>query len=181
MPSSNPTKVVTGEVRLSFVHVFEAYTNNPENDPKYSVTILIPKSDKKTLAKIKAAQEVAKENGKSRVFEGRIPSNLRNTLHDGDEEADLEKYPENAGHFYMNVSNKKRPGVVDEDLNPIVDPGKVYSGCYGRVAMSSFPYNYGGTKGISFSLDNVQFLRDGEPLGAVRSSAEDDFSDDDLL
>ena len=180
--AKNPTRVVTGKVRLSYVHLFEPYSSNPDQDPKYSTTILIPKGDKTTLAKIHAAIDAAKEDGKASKFGGRIPTNLSITLHDGDEEADLERNPEYAGHYYMAMSSKARPGVVDQDLNAVVDPMQVYSGCYARVSINAFPYSAQGKKGISFGLNNVQFLDDGEPLGG-RSRAEDDFADDaaDLL
>lgn len=177
MPEKSPTRVVTGKVRLSYVHLFEPYTNDPEKEARYSVTILIPKSDKTTLAKIKEAQRVAIEEGKAKTFGGKIPANLKNTLHDGDEEADLERNPEYAGHYYMAMSSKTRPGVVDQDLNAILDSTQVYSGCYARVSINAFPYSNSGNKGVSFGLNNVQFLDDGEPLGG-RTRAEDDFADD---
>lgn len=177
---SKPTRVVTGEVRFSYVHVFEAYTSDPEDyDPKYSLTILIPKKDKATLAKIEAAIEAAKQEDKGK-WGGKIPASLNTTLHDGDEEADLERNPEYAGHMYMAIASNQRPGVVDEDRNPILDQSQVYSGCYGRVSMNAFGYNTKGNKGVSFGLGNVQFLRDGEPLGG-RTRAEDDFADDEDL
>lgn len=177
MPEKSPTRVVTGKVRLSYVHLFEPYTNDPEKEARYSVTILIPKSDKTTLAKIKEAQRVAIEDGKAKTFGGKIPANLKNTLHDGDEEADLDRNPEYAGHYYMAMSSKTRPGVVDQDLNAILDSTQVYSGCYARVSINAFPYSNSGNKGVSFGLNNVQFLDDGEPLGG-RTRAEDDFADD---
>lgn len=173
----NPKKVVTGEVRLSYAHLFEPYSNDPDNDPKYSVTILIPKSDTATLGKIERAIEAAAEEGKTSKFGGKIPGNLKTTLHDGDEEADLDRNPEYAGHMYMAISAKQRPGVVDLDLNPVLDPMQVYSGCYARVSMGAFAYSTSGNKGVSFGLNNVQFIRDGEPLGG-RTRAEDDFDDD---
>jgi hypothetical protein len=177
MPEKSPTRVVTGKVRLSYVHIFEPYTNDPEKEARYSVTILIPKSDKTTLGKIEKAIEAAKEEGKTKTFGGKLPSNLKLTLHDGDEEADLERNPEYAGHMYRAMSSKTRPGVVDPDLNPIMDSTQVYSGCYARVSINAFPYSNSGNKGISFGLNNVQFLEDGEPLGG-RTRAEDDFADD---
>lgn len=182
MPAQkSPTRVVTGKVRLSYVHLFEPYTNDPEKEARYSVTILIPKTDKTTLAKINKAIEAAKEEGKTKTFGGRIPNNLKLTLHDGDEEADLERNPEYAGHMYMAMSSKQRPGIVDQDLNPILDSTQVYSGCYARVSINAFPYSNSGNKGISFGLNNVQFLEDGEPLGGM-TRPEDDFADDsDLL
>ena len=174
----NLTRVVTGKVRLSYVHLFEAYTSDPEEqEAKYSVTILIPKKDKATLKKIADAIEAAKAEGKSKKWDGKIPPNFKTTLHDGDEDADLERNPEYAGHMYMAMSSKQRPGVVDTDLNPILDSTAVYSGCYGRVSINAYPYSAKGNKGVSFGLNNVQFLEDGEPLGG-RTRAEDDFSDD---
>ena len=170
------TRVVTGKVRLSYVHIFEAFANNPEDDPKFSCTILIPKSDTGTLGKIQAAQKAAAENGKSTKFDGKIPANLNSTLHDGDEEADLERNPEYAGNFYMAMSSKTRPGVVDADLNAVLDPTSVYSGCYARVSINAFPYNAKGKKGVSFGLNNVQLVADGPPLGG-RTRPEDDFAD----
>jgi hypothetical protein len=177
MPEKSPTRVVTGKVRLSYVHIFEPYTNDPEKEARYSVTILIPKSDKTTLGKLDRAIEAAKEDGKTKTFGGKVPANLKLTLHDGDEEADLERNPEYAGHMYMAMSSKTRPGVVDQDLNPILDSTQVYSGCYARVSINAFPYSNSGNKGISFGLNNIQFLEDGEPLGG-RTRAEDDFAED---
>jgi hypothetical protein len=177
MPEKSATRVVTGKVRLSYVHIFEPYTNDPEKEARYSVTILIPKSDKATMKKILDAEAAAKEEGKASKFGGKIPSNLSSIIHDGDEEADLDRNPEYAGHMYMAMSSKQRPGVVDVDLNPILDSTQVYSGCYARVSINAFAYNTAGKKGVSFGLNNVQFLEDGEPLGG-RTRAEDDFAED---
>lgn len=179
-PKKSLTRVVTGKVRLSYVHLFEPYSNTPEQEPRYSTTILIPKSDTVTMDKIRKAQAAAAEDGKTRVFGGRVPTNLKTTLHDGDEEADLERNPEYAGHYYMALSSKTRPGVVDQALNAILDTTQVYSGCYARVSMNAFAYSNSGNKGISFGLNNVQFLDDGPALGG-RTRAEDDFADADLL
>ena len=93
---------------------------------------------------------------------------------DGDEDADLEMYPEYAGHYYFSVSSKTKPGIVDKDLDPIIDSTEVYSGCFARVSINAFPYNVQGNKGVSFGLNHVQKLADGDYLGG-RSRAEDDF------
>lgn len=180
MAAKNSTKVVTGKVRLSYVHLFEKFAQNEDQEPKYSCVILVPKSDKKTIRAIEAAQAAAIENGKSSRWEGKVPKNLKSTFRDGDEEGDLEKNPEYEGHMFMNVSAKTKPGIVDRDLNPIMDSSEIYSGCYARVSINAFPYSVSGNKGTSFGLNNVQFLEDGEPLGG-RSRAEDDFEalDDD--
>jgi hypothetical protein len=124
--------------------------------------------------KIKAAQKAALEAGKSTKFNGTIPKNWKNTLHDGDEEADLDKNPEYAGHYYMTISNNTKPGVVDQQLNAVMDQTEVYSGCYARVSMNAYPFSAQGSKGVSFGLNHVQKLADGEPFGSF-SKAEDDF------
>jgi hypothetical protein len=183
MPEASKTRVVTGKVRLSYVHVFEPWSNIEGAAKKYSCAILIPKSDKLTLKKIKEAQEAAAEAGKGKTFGGKVPSNLKTTLHDGDEEADLDRNPEYAGHMYMSVSSKTRPGVVDGALNPILDSTEVYSGCYARVSLNAFAYSTQGNKGISFGLNNLQKVADGPMLGGG-TRAEDDFDaidDEDLL
>ena len=169
------TKVITGKVRLSYCHLFEAYSSFEGQDPKFSTVILVPKTDTATVNAIKKAQQLALENGKSSKFGGSIPKNWKNTFRDGDEEGDLEKNPEYAGHYFMTVSNKTRPGIVDQNVQPILDSTEVYSGCYARVSITAFPFSASGSKGVSFGLNHVQKLADGEPLGGV-TKAEDDFT-----
>lgn len=172
MPTPNmETAVTTGKVRLSYAHLFEPFAQNPKDDPKFSCTILIPKSDTKTLEAIKKAQLAAKKA----KFGDRPPSNLKNTLHDGDEEADLERNPEYAGHFYMSINSKTRPGVVDRDVNPIIDSTEVYSGCWALVQMNAYGYDNSGGKGITFGLNHVMKVGDDDYLGG-RSRAEDVFT-----
>lgn len=187
MPTSTkPTTIVTDTVRLSYVHLFEPYAQDANDDEKYSCVLLIPKSDTKTLRRIKDAIDAAAEQGKNTKFGGKIPNNLQTTLHDGDEEGDLEKNPEYEGHMYMSVSSRQKPGIVDKNVQPILDSTEVYSGCYARVQIGAFPYDYKGKKGVSFGLNHVQKVRDGEMLGG-RTRAEDAFDpiddedDDDLV
>lgn len=175
MPTTpSATKVVTGRVRLSYVHVWEPWSNNDSQEAKYSTALLIPKSDKATIAALRAAQQAALQQGKDSRFGGKVPTVWADTIHDGDEEADLDKNPEYAGHLYMSVSSKTKPGIVDQDVQPILDSTEVYSGCYARVSINAFPYNTSGKKGVSFGLNHIQKLADGDFLGG-RSKAEDDF------
>jgi hypothetical protein len=171
---TSDTKVVTGPVRLSYVHLFEPYSNSDDQEAKYSCVLLIPKSDKTTLRKIEKAIAAAAEAGKSTKFNGSVPKNLKTTLRDGDEEGDLDKNPEYEGHMFMSVTSKTRPGIVDKDVDPILDSTEVYSGCYARVSINAFAYNTQGNRGVSFGLNHVQKVRDGDFLGG-RSRAEDDF------
>lgn len=168
------TKVITGKVRLSYVHLFEPYSSFEGQDPKFSTVILVPKSDTATVNAIKKAQQLALENGKSSKFGGSIPKAWKNTFRDGDEEGDLEKNPEYAGHYFMTVSNKTKPGLVDQQVRPILDQTELYSGCYARVSITAFPFSASGSKGVSFGLNHVQKLADGESLGGI-TKAEDDF------
>jgi hypothetical protein len=174
MASAASTKVITGKVRLSYVHLFEAYQSFEGQDPKFSTVILVPKTDTATVQAIKAAQQLALENGKSSKFNGTIPKNWKNTFRDGDEEGDLDKNPEYAGNYFMTVSNKTRPGIVDQNVQAIMDSTEVYSGCYARVSITAFPFSVSGSKGGSFGLNHVQKLADGEALGNV-TKAENDF------
>jgi len=165
------TKVITGKVRLSYAHLFKPVAIDDGQEPKYSVCLLIPKSDKQTLKKIKAAVEAAKQAGISK-WGGKIPNNLKTPLRDGDEERpDQEEY---AGHYFLNANSKQAPGIVDKQLNPIMDSTEVYSGCYARASINFFAFNTAGNKGIGCGLNNIQKLEDGDYLGG-RSRAEDDF------
>ena len=175
-----PKKVVTGKVRLSYCALFEPRSitsdDGTQTPPKYSTVLLIPKSDKDTMAKLWAAESATAEEQKAKFKGGKIPKDLKSVIHDGDEEADLDSNPEYAGHWYMSVNSSEKypPKVVDRQLNPILDATEVYSGCYARVSLSPFAYSTRGNQGVSFGLRNVQKLADGDPLGGV-SRAEDDF------
>lgn len=175
MTNKNPnqqTKVVTGEVRFSYLTVFEPKAVAEGQTPKYSVSLLIPKSDKKTLMKIKNAVEAAKVAGQSSKFGGKIPANLKTPLRDGDtDRPDDEVY---AGHYFINANSSNKPGLVDADVNPIMDSTELYSGCYGRASVNFYAYNTNGNRGIACGLNNLQKLREGETLGGA-SRAEDDF------
>lgn len=167
----NDTKVVTGKVRFSYVHVFEPFSMNADQEPKYSICLLIPKSDKETLRKIKAAVDAVKKTGAAK-WGGKIPPNLKTPLRDGDvDRPDQEEY---AGMYFLNASSKQKPGVVDAQCNPIMDSTEVYSGCYGRASINFFAYNTAGNKGIGCGLNHIQKLEDGDYLGG-RTRPEDDF------
>lgn len=168
------TKVITGKVRISYAHLFEPYAGQPGQEPRFSCVVLIPKTDKATISKLRAAQQAALENGKDSRFGGKIPNSWGDTIHDGDTDADLDRNPEYKGHLYMSVSSKTRPGIVDQNVQPILDSTAVYSGAYVRVSVNCFPYNTSGNKGVSFGLNHVQLVSDGDFLGG-RSKAEDDF------
>lgn len=173
----NPAKVITGVCRLSYANIWQAKSING-GAPKYSASILIPKSDTKTLEKVKAAIQAAYEEG-----EGKLKGNgktapslasLKTPLRDGDtERPDDEAY---AGHWFINANSNTAPGVVDANREPIYDTSEIYSGVYARVSLSFYAFNSNGNRGIACALQNIQKVRDGEALGG-KSKAEDDFND----
>lgn len=176
--NNDPRRVVTGQVRLSYVHLFQPYANQQGAEPKYSTTILVPKTDVATKQRIDAAIAAAKQAGATNAWGGVIPNIVPTPVHDGDgtRPSDGAEFgPECKGHWVLTATSKQAPQVVDAGLNPIIDQSMVYSGMYGRVSMTFFAYNSNGRKGIGCGLDNVQKLTDGEPLGG-RSTAADDFA-----
>lgn len=166
-------KAVIGPVRVGYVNVFRARAREEGKDPEYSVMVIIDKGDAATLRKLTKAIEAARIEHKAKVG-----TSKRTTLRDGDdpEEADLENNPELEGCMFMNVSSKTRPGIVDQRREKILDETMVYSGCYVNLSLMAFGYNTSGNKGVSFALNHVQFVKDGEPLGGM-TRAEDDFGD----
>lgn len=171
------TKVVTGLVRLSYVQIFSKRSFTEGTDAKYSLCVLVPKKDTKTLKKIQAAMKSAAEEGISTKFNGKKPSNLHMPLRDGDEER-ADEAPEYKGMYFFNCKSDRKPGIVDKDCNEIMDPDEVYSGCWGRVSVNFYPYSVSGNKGVAVGLNNVQKLKDDQRLGGAAASAEDDFNDD---
>ena len=173
------TKVKIGEVRFSYVHIFTPEAVADGNEKKYSVSLIIPQSNKKLIADIKAAIEAATQAGIASRFDGKRPVNLRSPLRDGDlERADDEAY---AGAYFINVSSKTKPGIVkrmkingENKLVEVTNEDDIYSGCYGFASVNFFAYNNKGNRGIGAGLNNILKTRDGEYLGG-RSSAESDF------
>ncbi len=184
--TNKDTKVVTGKVRLSYCNLFQPKASDDGQDAKYSCTLLVPKSDKITIQKIKAAVEAAKQASAS-VFGGKVPTSLKTPIHDGDgEKPNGGEYGEECkGCYVINTSSKQKPGIVDSSLNEILDSTKVYSGCYGKADINFYAYNRNGNKGIACGLNNIQKIADGDYLGG-RSRPEDVFDvieqeDDGLL
>lgn len=176
----NPTKVITGkDTRWSYCNVWDTKSING-GTPKFSVSLIIPKSDEATVRKIKAAIDAAYHDGESKLRgNGKAVPPLvaiKNPLRDGDTERPDDLAYKNA--YFVNANSATAPGVVDADCNPILTRSEVYSGVYGRASISFYAFNSNGNRGIACGLNNLQKIRDGEPLGG-RASAESDFADDD--
>lgn len=178
----NATKVVTGVVRLSYANVHEPKSINGGAE-KYSVSLIIPKSDTKTVTAIQKAIDVAIEEGRGK-FGGKIPNkaSLKLPLRDGTiDRPDDAAY---ADSYFVNANSSTAPEIVDKALNPILNRSEVYSGVYARVSINFYAFNSNGNRGIACGLGNIQKVRDGEPLGGKTSAADDfasDYDGDDFL
>ncbi len=172
-----PNEVVTGEGRFSFCNVFKPREMNNDDEPKYSLTFLLPKDDTETLERMKTAIEATKTEGITSKWNGKLPPLVKTPIHDGDgTRPNGEPFGEECkGHWVFTASSKQKPEVVDVNGHEIANETDVYSGCYGRMYIRMFPYDFSGNRGIGFSLGPVQKLKDGEPLGGVAPSAESVF------
>lgn len=176
----NPTKVITGPTtRWSYANVWDPKSING-GAPKYSVSLIIPKSDTRTVEKVKAAIQAAYEEGQSKLKgNGKtVPalSVLKTPLRDGDLERPDDEAYQNC--YFINTNSATAPGIVDADRNPVLERYEVYSGVYGRASINLYAFNSNGNKGIACGLNNLQKISDGEPLGG-KSRAEDDFETED--
>jgi hypothetical protein len=165
------SKIITGKIRLSYVHLFEP-DGFEGSTPKFSASILVSKDDIVTITAIQEAIEEAKITGKNTL--GKITSNLKIPLRDGDEERPDDEAYQNC--YFFNASSKNRPGIVDINVHPILDASEVYSGCYARVSINFYAFSAKGNKGIAAGLGNVQKLADGAQLGGG-SRADEDFDE----
>ena len=177
---SVPTKVITGvNTRWSYTNVWDPKSING-GTPKYSVSLIIPKSDTATVNKINAAIQAAYEEGQGKLKgNGKsVPplSAIKLPLRDGDlERPDDEAYRDS---YFINANSASAPGIVNADCSPILERSEVYSGVYGRASINLYAFNSNGNRGIACGLNNLQKIRDGEPLGG-KSRAEDDFAPED--
>ncbi|MHB0829489.1 MAG: DUF2815 family protein [Schaalia turicensis] len=172
MSTTNPTRIIIGEVRLSYAHIWEP-NSIQGGKPKYSVSLIIPKTDTATITAIERAVDAAINAGRAK-FGGKKPNKeaLKLPLRDGDTERDDEAY---ANSFFVNANSLTPPQVVDENVAPILNRSEVYSGCYARVSLNFYAFNTNGNKGVACGLGNIQKLRDDDPFDAGRISAESDF------
>lgn len=178
----NSTTVTIGEARLSYVNVFKPYAHNAGQDPKFSVTILIPKSDVATKAAMDRAMEEAAQNGTANKWNGVRPPKVQHPLYDGDGTRPTDGMPfgeECKGHWVItaNCSENRPPQVVGLDRQPILDQSQIYSGMYGYVNINFFAYNFNGKKGIGCGLNAILKTRDGEVLGGSRVTVDEAFAD----
>lgn len=177
----NDTKVITGKVRLSYANIFTPRAASEGAEPKYSVSLIIPKDDTEQVKLIEKAIANATERDKGK-WSGKVPPNLKTPLRDGDlDRPDDENY---ANSYFLNANSSNAPQVVGLERDPVtgkpipLGENEVYSGCYARVSVNFYGYNSNGNKGIACGLGNIQKVADGARLGGG-STAEEDFEFED--
>ena len=176
MYQNDPMKVLTGECRLSYCNLTTPRAAQQGGEPKYSVTLLIPKTDVATKADIDAAIQAAANEALSKVWNGARPPQLRVPIYDGDgvRPSGVPFGDECKGHWVMTASTKNKPQVVGIDnINCELAPSDIYSGMYARVTIRFFGYSNSGNKGIGCGLGNVMKTRDGEALAGSASASVD--------
>lgn len=181
MAKTNRDVVAYG--RLSFAHLFTPRRAEETADPKYSATLLIPKSDTATIQRVQAAIQAAVKDGVERGYFAKPIDPMATKyppLRDGDtpNSNGEQRGPEFAGHWFIpaKASTSRKPFVVDQQVQPIIEEEEIYSGCFVNMAIQFFAYKGTSNKGISASLTGVQKVKDGERLGAAPVEATDVFS-----
>ena len=168
------SNLVTGKVRFSYVQVFEPKSING-GEEKYSITLLIPKTDTNTHQRIMAEINKTLQENVADTFKGVMPANPSMPIYDGDGlRPGGEAFgTECKGHWVMSARSNNAPEIVDANCNPIISKNEFYSGCYGRASIRFYAYNQNGNKGIGCGLGNLQKLEDGQPLDGRTTAAED--------
>ncbi|WJY27424.1 DUF2815 family protein [Sporosarcina trichiuri] len=181
MAKINGTKVTTNEVRMSYAQVFEPKAAPGSTEEKYSVSLLIPKTDTETIQAIEQGIAAAQQAGVEK-YGKKFPANPKTTFRDGDEERPDD--PAYKGHMFLNCSSKTKPGIIKKaapgsgvKFVEITDESDFYSGCYGKAIVNFFAYDAQGNRGVSAGLNNLMKTRDGEAF-AGKAAAEDDFADE---
>ena len=179
MYQNDAQKCLTGEVRLSYCNLTQPKlppnSTNPA-DAKYSVTLLIPKTDTHTIADIRAAIEAAALEAVGSKWNGVRPPNLDSIIHDGDgvKSTGMPYGDECKGCWVITASTKNKPQVVHiSDINNELAPQDIYSGMFGRVTIRFYGYNSNNKRGVGCGLGNVLKTREGDPLSGGASAASD--------
>ena len=173
---TNETTAVVQNVRLSYVNVFKPFSNNPDLPPKYSTTILLPKSDLNSKQRLDAAIQAAAQKGLNEKWNGVMPPVVANPIHDGDgvkqDGTPFGDECKGCWVFTASANADRQPQIVDQNVQPILNQSEIYSGVYANVAINDFPYLHTGKKGVGFGLTHIQKVRDGEVLGGAPVSAD---------
>lgn len=173
MADAKTTRVTTGKVLFSYVHVFEPTSIEEGGTLKYNTQIIFSKKDKKTLSILQAGIKAA-EDGYAAKNGGKLPKKWKTPIRDGDDEKEgIEEY-ENC--YFLALNSQRKPGVFDKNYQKILDPEEFYSGCFGLACINFYAFDVAGNKGIAAGLESIMKLSDGEPLGGSGGNPQSDFA-----
>ena len=172
------SRLVLKNVRLSYAHVWEPKETKKGEEKKYSASLIIRKTDTKTLNAIKKAIAEAKGEGKRKQDnkKGVVTANIKLPVRDDDGDRPDDTAYEGCMVSNANATVNHPRKSVDRHVQPIMDRAEVYRGCYANVSGTFYAYNQEGNSGIGCGLGNIQKVGDGDPLSSARS-AEDDFDE----
>lgn len=174
------TTVITPKFRVSYPSVIEARENKLSGKEEYSLTALFPKgTDLSALEKAVKAAAQKKWGADPKKY----PKNLRLPFRKQEEKAKVDdetgetSMPDGheAGAIFINLKSPKKPGLIGPSKKKIEDETEFYAGCWARAQVNAYAYEVRGNAGISFGLQNVQKVGEGEPLSG-RMRAEDAFT-----
>lgn len=170
------TKVNTPEFRVAFPNVFTPRKNDLNGKDEYSIVALFPKDADLSGLKTAAFEAAKKKWGDDQAKWPKLRSPFRDQVEKSKDVGGKQVLPEGyeAGAMFLTLRSTNRPGVVNQRVEDIIDTSDFYGGCYARAALNAFAYDAKGNRGISFGLNNIQKLRDGDPFGN-RTKPQDDF------
>lgn len=158
----------------TFVHLLEP--DEFGGSKKYSLRLIVPKSNKKAVKAIKDAIADAMKRGSEDKFKGKSLKKAKNPLKDGDDE-ETDKYPFLADSYFIDMKSNTKPTVIDKSRKPLTTDDEVYSGMMVLVAGFAMPYFTDGSWGVTFVLDAVVKVGDGERIGGSQFDLNDAFGD----
>lgn len=174
------TRVVTGEVRISYPYLLEPRIGDDGKEGKYTVELIISKEDgKDTIEAIKQAIDMAAKNAVHGPWKGKAPAQVRTAFKDADVETNKDgeilsdAREELKGCYTLNVSSTKKPGIFDQQKRPVDSEEILYPGVYARASLNFNGYSFKG-KGVAGYVNAVQIIRDGERFGGADSSSDFD-------
>ena len=168
------TAVVTPTFRISYPNIFKPAFNKLSQKNEYSLEALFKKGENLDVIKKACENALVKKFGPDK---SKWPKGLKNPFRDQAEKAKEGKLPDGceAGAIFLRLKSEKKPGVVDQNTQPILEDQKIYAGCYVRAHINAFAYQKGANVGVSLSLNHVQLVADGEPFSG-RPQAETAFT-----
>ena len=162
-------RITTPKFRVSFPSVFEPHAAIEGGPLRYSISMIFDKATDLTEMKSACLQAIKAKWGEDK---NKWPSDLRKPFRKGSEKT-LAGYDDDT--VFVRASSEYRPGVLNEYKEPMARAEDLYAGCYARASLNAYAYDKAGNKGVTFGLNNIIKVADGDRLDS-RVTAEEDFA-----